>query len=167
MKLQEYLEKYGNVEVEEKQLNELLGIKESKVWKPNNGDMYYCINMDGDVKQTRWSNSIFDDKCYLMGNIYQTEEEAEFAVEKRKVEVELQRFAAEYNEAEIDWNNENQPKYCIYFVYINSQLKGLDANCYYVSHHNGIYFTSIEIAKQAIQAIGEDRLKKYYLGVEE
>ena len=163
MKLQDYISKYGNIEVEEKQLNELLNIKESKVWKPNRGDEYYYIYADGDIKKLIYCGAHYDNDCLLLGNVYQTKEEAEFAVEKRKIEIELQRYADEHND-EIDWNNCNQWKFYIFYDCFNKKIY---IDCYLTYKSNDVYFTSKEIAEQAIEAIGEERLKKYYFRMED
>ena len=164
MNLQSYINKYGNVEIEEKQLNELLGIKESKVWKPKHGEKYWMIDNVGGSASITWFNDDIDNLRWKFGNVFKSQEEAQFVVEKHKVEVELQRYADEHNECEIDWEDEDQAKYCICF---DNKFKKLDTNCNYVSQENNICFTSREIAKQAIQAIGEDKIKKYYFGMED
>ena len=166
MKLQDYINKHGNVEIEEKQLNELLGIKESKVWKPQLCDKFWSINALGDIAATYWqSTNDSHEALWLMGNVFKTKEEAEFAVEKRKVKVELQRYADEHNECEIDWEDSSQEKKYIKFHHDYNEFS--IRNSFVEQHSNTVYFTSKEIAEQAIQAIGEERLKKYYFGVEE
>ena len=165
MKLQDYISKHGNVEIEEKQLNELLGIKESKVWKPKDGEKYWYVCSFGEVMDTCWDDDY--DSCdghLLMGNVYQTKEQAEFELEKRKVEVELQRFAIEHNECEIDWNDFTKDKH---FIFYSPYREELAIDCRSHSKANDVYFTSSKIAEQAIKTIGVDRLKKYYFGVED
>ena len=152
----------------EEERNQLLALiekatkKKSKVWKPELEETYYRIE-GTKVISNIWHNIPYDNYSYEIGNCFQTEEEAEFAVEKQKVITELKRFAQEHNEKEIDWNNNNW-KYHIYYSYRE--------NCLHVAEsasmkRNDIYFTSEEIARQAIDAIGEDRIKKYYLEVED
>ena len=166
MKLQDYISKYGNIEVEEKQLNELLGIKESKIWKPKKGATYYVILSNGEITNTIWDGdkNLFDYNNWLMGNVYQTKEEAELVLEKHKIEIELQRFALEHNEHEINWNDPFQNKYYIYYSHINKKIQ-IAAD--YTTGCGQVHFTSRKIAEQAIQAIGEERLKKYYFRDEE
>ena len=87
-------------------------------------------------------------------------------VEKLKVIHELQKFAYENNEKEIDWNNFSQTKfYLIYDSEVNNILVDY-SSCTRTNSFN-IYFTSFKIAKKAIEEIGEDRIKKYYFDVEE
>lgn len=134
----------------------------SKVWKPQNEEYYYCIHFDGTIDSYNWNG--WNEDTYSIGNCFKTKEEAKFALEKQKVITELKRFALENNECEIDWNNSKQCKYQIYYdsyarkfeITFNTSLKS-----------NNIYFSSREIAKKAIETIGEDRLKKYYFEIED
>ena len=86
-------------------------------------------------------------------------------VEKLRVIHELEKFAFENNEEEIDWNNSEQRKYYLYFDYTDMSIVSCDSysKCQHIPL--AVYFTSNEIADKAIKAIGEERLKKYYFGV--
>ena len=95
---------------------------------------------------------------------FKTEEEAEFALEKAKVETELRRFAEENNEYEIDWTDEDQEKWCMYYSYMDGDVYFTDAYCH---KRNDIYFSSKKIGAQAVDSIGKERLKKYYFEVED
>ena len=162
MNLQEYINKYGNIKVEEKKLNEFLGIE--KIWKPQICEKFWSVNALGDVAESCWqTTSCTHEALWLMGNVFKTKEEAEFAAEKRKVEVELQRYTDRHNK-KIDWNNPCQNKYYFYYSYINKRIQ---ITCDNVVQCGQVHFTSREIAEEAIQAIGENRLKKYYFECEE
>lgn len=151
--------------------------KKSKVWKPKNNENFYIINQNGDVDYVAGlSNSTFAisyneyltsrQNKYEIGNCFQTKEKAEFAVERLKVIAELKRFAQEHNEKEIDWRDYSQCKYYIYCEY-HEHVEYIDVGCVKECKSNDIYFTSEEIAQQAIEAIGKDRIKKYYFEVED
>lgn len=131
----------------------------SKVWKPQEGDDFYTIYGDGSIYTLTWFNIADRVKRYEIGNCFKTEEEAKFALEKLKVITELKRFAMKHNEGEINWNDNKQYKYILCFDH--------DENCvkWVQYQHAHIYFTSREIAEQAIKEIGEERLKKYYFEV--
>lgn len=143
-------------------------IEEKKeYWKPKKDEKYFCIEeyiqgVGSDVNG-EWN---IDDFRFNMGNYFKTKEEAEHMVEKLKVIHELQKFAYENNEREIDWNNENQEKHVI--LYSNNR-KELDITCVNSSKYLpfNIYFASKETALKAIEEIGADRIKKYYFDVEE
>ena len=151
----------------EEERNQLLALvkkstEKHKVWKPDYDEKYYFLTSYADIDITIWANDA-PDKCkYAIGNCFRTHEEAEFAVEKLKVIAELKRFAQEHNE-KIDWKDGGW-KYCITYNYTENKFTYMSA---ITSKRNDIYFTSEEIAQQAIEAIGADRLKKYYFEVED
>lgn len=134
----------------------------NKVWKPEDGEIYFYLYGTGSIHVDRWNNCDIDCSRYELGNCFKTREEAEFALEKLKVITELKRYALEHNEKEINWNDEDQDKFGLYFCH---ESKKILINTYNFSQHNFIYFTSKEIARAAIKEIGEDRLKKYYFEV--
>lgn len=132
-----------------------------KVWKPENNETYFYISGHGRINYHKWNNDSTDNRYYEIGNCFKTEEEAKFALEKLKVETELRRFAEENNEYEIDWENDAQEKWFIYYC---------DKICLYqtyITMRNDVYFSSKKIAKRAVDYIGEERLKKYYFRVED
>lgn len=154
-------------EEERKQLIELVeksNKENNKVWKPADREKYYYIRNDGEVYHGFYEKYCSAD-CgnYSMGNCFRTREEAEFAAEKLKVSAELKRFAKENNE-EIDWNKQTQLKYHLFYNHRDKEIV-IDYNTVY--QFNSINFSSVKIAKQAVNTIGEERLKKYYFEVVE
>ena len=85
-------------------------------------------------------------------------------VEKLKVIKELRDFALEHNDEEIDWVDNEQDKWEL--SYKDSNVEPI-CNNYYRAQAFNIYFTSLEIAKEAIKTVGEDRIKKYYFDIED
>lgn len=143
----------------------------SKVWKPSAGELYYYINSKGEIKFSYYNNRSTKDKRRIcnIGNYFKTDEEADHMVEKLKVIKELQDFAIENRDEEISWEEDdeyNRYKYSIYFDY---RLESIRVNWTTVAHDSpfNLYFTSLEIAKEAIKTIGEDRIKKYYFDVKD
>lgn len=139
--------------------------KESKVWKPEKDGHYYYDN-DGRTYQSSYCEDSID-KCRLeFGNCFKTQEEAKHMVEKLRVIKELGDFALENNEEEIDWENRGEANYLITYNYA---CKELEIAYYYYTQYIpfNIYFTSREVARKAIETIGEDRIKKYYFDIEE
>lgn len=135
-----------------------------KVWKPNKNEKYCYIGGDGDIYHTVNVNLTADDCIFSIGNYFKTDEEAEHMVEKLKVIKELQDFAFENRDEEIDWYDKEQDKWEI--SYKDSNIEPI-CNNYYRAQTFNIYFTSLEIAKEAIKTIGEDRIKKYYFDIED
>lgn len=133
--------------------------KENKAWEPKVGEKFYFLHGMGEIIHgTRCNNADYAER-YSIGNCFRTKEEAEFAVERLKVIAELRRFAEEHNIKVLDWNNDNQRKYLLYYEHSVNEIL---INSYTYMHHNDIHFSSEEIAEAAIEVIGEDRLKKYY-----
>lgn len=150
-------------QAEQEQLQALIDkAYRSKVWKPECDESYWYINDYDMVFDKDWIDSITDNKRYSVGNCYRTYAEAKFEVERRKVTTELKRFALEHNDSEIDYHDRNQVKYYICYNHDNCELY-VD----WVSYIQdiSIYFTRRELCKQAIQQVGEDRIKKYLFGV--
>lgn len=135
-----------------------------KVWKPSQGEIFWTIDDMGSVRPYDWHNGGTDNKLYLIGNCFKTEEDARFEIERLKVIAELKRFAEEHNEGIIDWKNGETDKYFIYYCESNEDLH-TDRNL--ICKHDDIYFTSVKIAQAAIDSIGKNRLKKYYFCVED
>lgn len=129
-----------------------------KVKKPEYGDTVYYINYIGRIRKRTWINDEDDLDMWELGNIFFTKKEAEFAREKRKVEVELERYAKEHNDEKTTDN-------C--HVVMNTGTKEIDISSYWVLQVAGATcFSNREIANDAIEEVGKDRILKYIFGVE-
>ena len=159
-----------NITVEDSLADDWEVVEEKRqYWKPKKDEKYYFITAyeyDVCVMDDMNDEVIVDDNRINMGNCFKTEEEAEHMVEKLKVIHELQKFAYENNEGEIDWKNFNQCKYYLVYDTKDEDLY-VDYSIQCESEPFNIYFTSSKIAKRAIEAVGEDRIKKYYFNVED
>jgi len=113
---------------------------------------------------TSWNNYCgLDAEHLIMGNYFKTKEEADFALQKHLVYQELKQFADENNDP-IDWCDGRSAKYII--TYCNVE-KRICIDCWATTQFMGcVWFSSMELAEQAIQKVGEDRIKKYLFGVE-
>lgn len=142
-------------------------VKKSKVFKPEYNGCYYTTDMTfGVVLGACWLDDCADMARYMMGNCFETCGEAKFAIEKQKVLTELKRYALEHNKGEIDWENLKQMKYSIVLLGRHSpdicSLTAFETNSF--ADIGQIYFTSKEIAENAIKEIGAERIKKYLFG---
>lgn len=156
-------------EAEEKEFYRLVGKmngkepdkkQDVKVRKPEYGDTIYYINYIGRIRKRTWINDEDDLDMWELGNIFFTEEEAEFAREKKKVEVELERYAKEHNDLDYSGND-------YYHIIMHTGVKITDVFGYWKGKVAGAtYFTSEKVAKDAIEAVGKDRILKYIFGVE-
>lgn len=140
--------------------------EKKKWWKPSIRDKYYYISSRNEILYSNYANEDFDHTKISIGNCFQTEEQAKFMIEKLKVIHELEKFAYENNEEEINWSEYSQHKYTIIFDHKSHDL-GLDVWCVNQDNPFNVYFTSKEIAINAIKKVGKDRIKKYYFNIKE
>ena len=140
--------------------------EKKKYWTPKENEKYFYIEDCMGVSDDRNVQAPIDYCRFNIGNCFKTKEEAEHILEKLKVIHELQKFAYENNEGEIDWKNFNQCKYKIFYDAEDEDLY-VDYSVQCESEPFNIYFTSFKVAKKAIEAVGEDRIKKYYFNVED
>ncbi|HFI0682449.1 TPA: hypothetical protein ACGO1T_000877 [Streptococcus suis] len=122
-------------------------------WKPNEGEKFWLVGVGGDLLNRTWDGDGYDLTIYDNFSLFETEEEAEFARERTKVMRELDLWAAD----------ELLPPNEIYGIFCDSSGElGVFVWPYKYSPY---VFGSRKVAEQAIEAIGEDRLKKYYFKV--
>ena len=124
---------------------------------PQYGDGYWYIDDYGYILSEKWGGLDFEEFRLEIGNVFKTKEQAEFSVEKLKVEAELRKYSRPFKEDEYN-----------YFIQIHPSHNNIvtESDDYYQTQGT-IYFESTEKAQQAIDAVGEERIKKYIFGVEE
>lgn len=152
-------------EAEEKEFYRLVGKmngkepdkkQDAKVKKPQYGDTVYYINYIGRIRKRTWINDEDDIDMWELGNIFFTEEEAEFAREKKKVEVELERYAKEHNDPTLEAS---------YFILYDEYNEELDYDVWADCRPQGaVVFASKQLVFDAIESIGRDRIIKYIFG---
>ena len=162
MKLNELMEKYGEYEVKEGFMDLLEKPKPKSVWDLEEGDTYYYIDVYGDISDGRIGNDSSEDEIFAIGNVFLTEEYAEFARERLKVIAELKKYAKEFSDEE--WSNDFYVKHYIAYEYSRKEIVFLST---VTTSRGNIYFCEKEKAKEAVDAVGEERIKKYYFGVKE
>lgn len=149
-----------NLQEEIKALKEQISELEKHVKEeqefPQDGDAYYYIEPYGRVDWYKWNKANFDLEVQAIGNMFRTKEQAEFAVEKLKVEAELWKFSKPFECGRFN--------HCI-FLDTDSDCLDVDSMSYCQSQGT-IYFESEEKAQLAIESVGVDRIKKYIFGVE-
>ena len=151
------MELLNRIEELEKELLELKEqVKEQQEF-PQSGERYWYSNGGGMVNSCFWKSEQLDLNRYRIGNMFKTEKEAEFVVEKLKVEAELRKFSRPFECGAFN---------CCISLDTDDVYLYLDSSRYF--HSQGtIYFESTEKAKQAIDTVGEERIKKYIFGVED
>lgn len=126
--------------------------------KPKCGDKYYYIGTDGYIYIEQWKDRVFDEVRWGLGNVFLTEEKAEFAREKQKIKTELQRFADEHNDPDQEeWDGENEHYRIGYDIDADDFITTSGWNII----RDDIYFTSKEIAEDAVNKVGAKRIIKY------
>ena len=150
-----------NLQEELKVLKERIAELESQVDEeqefPKYKDFYWGVNAKGKVFCDTWEGFKFERDMLSIGNVYQTENEAVFAVEKLRVEAELRKFSRPFEYGKFN-----------YYLFLNIKSDSLDTQfTSYCPPQGAIYFESEEKAQQAIKLVGKERIKKYIFGVEE
>ena len=135
----------------------------SKAWKPNKDEAFYYVDCCGDVAPAiPSSNRGFFISTWRIGNCFRTDKEARNVVERLKIRAELKEYADEHNEP-IEWEDDATLKWSIAYSYRHTDIV---INAYSdLQEPFQIYFSSEEIARKAIESVGEDRIKKYLFGV--
>ena len=150
MNLQEELkalkERIAELEEQEKQEREF----------PQYNDTYYNIESNGRVDWFKWGEGDYDLEAQGIGNIFRTEEQAEFAVEKLKVEAELRKFSRPFCWGGENWILSMGTNKDVFLVYEDDEM-----------NQGAVYFGDEYKALEAIEAVGKERIKKYIFGEEE
>lgn len=126
---------------------------------PQFGDEYFIICSNGDVDSSTYEEDSYDTNRMSIGNFFRTREEAEFAVERLKVLDEMRKFA---EPSDTKWNGNTRHYYICYDI----EDKRLRVDNHTLMWGGEICFESDKRANDCIEAVGEDRIKKFYIGVE-
>ena len=121
----------------------------------NRVEEYYYITEDGEIGTTHF-DSFYDEKARDVGNAFLTREEAEFEVERRKIEAIMRKHSRPFKSGEFNCT-----------VACETPINGVYIRTVQF-HNSGVpFFASSEVAQKVIDEIGEDRLIKYWFRVEE
>ena len=151
------LEKDFNTQVAniKKQIEEC----DKKSWKPNKLDeKYYSISTYGEVGVYEFYDDDVDKELINFGNYFKTKEEAERKSFEIKLHRQLELFALENNDREIDWNDDSSKEYIISY----SKDRGIFVDrVYNLKDFGQVYFTSKEIAEKAIETFKYDLIRYF------
>lgn len=135
--------------------------KEIKRWRANRSDTYYYVDDCGHVNVCYENNDGFDNYRYKMRNYFRTAGKATEYKEIINTYYDLMDLAEELNNGEkIDWNDNQQCKYTIFYDFEDNFLKR--TNAYVCKEFGQIYCLDGDFVEKAIEKIGEDRLKKLF-----
>ena len=127
------------------------------VWKPKKNEAYWYIDGDGAIRASKGGHNEYEKNRFSIGNCFPTKEDVKFEIERLNVIRELKALTGGYK-----W----MTYLANYFItYDTDDDKVYTAFCREIKYTN-IYFKSEEAAKNAIDTIGKERLKKYYFCVE-
>lgn len=147
------------IEIQDPELQKLLmPQKKTGYERVGDGHTYSFVNSWNDVL-TMDDNGQDDDLRYETANYYSDRTIAENNARADALMRQLRRFAVENREQKVDWENDYQLKYSIYYDYTSKTL-GIDSDSIYNSY-GIVYFDSETITKQAID-IFHDELIWYF-----
>lgn len=116
----------------------------------------YCYITEGGKIKTTHFDRFCDEKNRSLGNAFLTREEAEFELERRKIETIMRKHSRPFKSGEFNCTVACETP--INKVYIRTVQ----------FHNSGVpFFASSEVTQKVIDEIGEDRLIKYWFGVTE
>lgn len=120
--------------------------------------LYYFIDMNGQIRSNLEKNDSMDDVHYNMANYCTDASLMEQRSLHELLNRRLWRFAMTHGETKNSWNS-SDAHWCIYY---DINLNKYYINDFYVTIGPGIiYFSSEEVAKQAIEEIIKPFLKEY------
>ena len=150
------LEKDFNTKVADikKQIEEC----DKRIFKPSKfGEKYYTILTKGKIGSYSFCNDDFDKETIDFGNYFKTQEEAERKRFEIRLHRQLELFALENNDTEIDLNIHSE-KYVISYR--------IDGNIfvdkvYSFKDLGQVYFTSKEIAEKALETFRHELIRYF------
>lgn len=125
-------------------------------WKPSKSEEWYAIGTLGSIRRYRADiDSLALDWCDAVANVFRSEDDAKFVIERRRVLAEMREWAGAINDS---WH-----------IYYTSKEKKLCVGMRTIPHllYGDLRFATEEDAKNCIKAVGEERLKKYYFMIPE
>lgn len=129
------------------------------VWDLKEGDTYYSIYGNGNVSsEKKWFDDEYENNYREIGNVFLTEEEAKYEIERRMIETEMLKLGGrrKAEQGKANWFLEYRP--------MSGGIEILWSS--YEMRQGTIYFESEEKAKKVVEIIGKDIIKKYIFGVD-
>ena len=124
-----------------------------------NGNRFYFITQRGDVSDVLWTSDPVDEDKFKIGNVFNTQDDAERAVRRLKTHQKLKEFAYKYNDGEII---ELRDRHYLGYDFYIKQL------CFYNAGDsilpNTIYFKDWHFLDALLEEIPEDELIEYCKG---
>lgn len=143
----------------------------NKRFKPQDGQAFYYLEIDLLVVHGNYDSSeALHVALAEFGNVFETEEDAEFVAEKIRVRIDLQRLADIANDTEFGtfgddptvWDTINSH----YYIYWDCENECLDVLFEWDQRADLIYFPSAEAAQDAIKQLGAERIARYLFDID-
>ena len=138
------------------------------------GQGYFVINARFRISRFFYKDDKVDKVNLECGDCYpftdenekEVYKEVELIAERRKLQSEMEMFARQNNEEEIDWNNSEQIKFHLYTIStIHKENEIRKGWTWDMRNFNTTYFTSEEVAEKALKKFG-DRIRELYINAE-
>ena len=144
------------VEISEEEYKKLHLSEEKKTGyeRVPEGDYFYYESCRGNAESSIDEYCYIDDEYYASAYYYSSKTVAENNARADKLMRQLRRFSVEHREDEVNLNNANAQKHCIYYDYENDKLGGGLALC--SKFFGTIYFDSKKIAQAAIDEFRDE-----------
>lgn len=155
MKRSEYEERLKELNRQYEELQKI-EIEEYDVWKPEIKENYYMVSGNGTVNKTMWIDYDGEELRLDFGNVFKTKEEAEYEAERLKVYRKLRQFALS--------KGRHVGCFCISFDYVYKEIN-YDKNETGFAKYGDLVFKTEEDARRAVEAVGAEKVLKYYLEV--
>ena len=142
------------VELTDEQVEQIAPKKKTGYERVEEGNPYYMEHMNGSFSFAREDGISTDEDRWVYANYYS---DAEVAANNARADLllrRLRRFAVDYRETPLDWNNANQKKFTIFYSQVHNDLSTDYANKY--RQYGGIYFDTNEVALKAIDTFREE-----------
>ena len=150
------------VEMRKQMIKELQGQVESEdrlktIWDLNIEDeeRYYRLFGDGDIDRLIF-NADNDERARDIGNAFLTFEEAEFELERRKIEAIMKKYSKPFEYEEENW-----------YIGYSHKVGKIVIEAHYTLVDRNPHFETKEMAQKVIDEIGKSRLKKYWFRVQD
>lgn len=131
-------------------------------WQPKQSEIYYSILANGSIDYTTYdSNNRIDKQRLSSGNCFKTAEEAQCMLKKIKIINQLRKMS----NISFEGNTETKK----WFVVYDCDCQKIGYNYMYTNKIApfNIYFATKEDCENAVKAIGERDLKKYYFDIKD
>ena len=131
--------------------------KPKNIWdfNSNDRDSYYYIDEFGYLRPDWFDEGYFEIRRDL-GNAFLTEEEAEFELERRKIEAIMRKHSRPFKSGEYN-----------FVVMCDTENNMMLVRVAQFHNAGGPVFANKEVAEKVINEIGKNRLKKYWFRVTE